>query len=311
MSDRDHGSDRLRVAVKRHGVALVACAFAWLPLCAAPAGAQDETSNVGNPSLVFEYYEPRDPAFLPLYQKLQTRELLEDLGRFLAPIKWPKKLRLIMKECPPPRNDPPEMSELVFYNGTEYTLNVCYQLFAFLGKLEPLAALATPQQAVVGGLVDGVLHEAGRAMFDMLQIPVLGSEEDAADQIAGFLALQFGDETAETVIRGSYAVWDSYRAAAQSKMKPYEEAGKASLAPQRAYNLLCIAFGRDQAAFQDLVKVAELPATRAASCPDEYRQVASAFQVTVIDKGYVDMDRMQKITSMTWIMPGDLKMNLP
>ena len=40
-------------------------------------------------------------------------------------------------------------------------------------------------------------------------------------------------------------------------MKPYEEAGKASLAPQRAYNLLCIAYGHDQAAFQDLVKLLE------------------------------------------------------
>jgi hypothetical protein len=310
MRDHDHECNRLWVAMKRLGVAFVACALAWVPLYVAPAGAQDEASDAGNANLVFDYYEPRDPAFLPLYQKLQKRELLEDLGQFLAPIKWPKKLRLIMKECSPARNDPPEMSELVFYNGTEYTLNVCYQLFAFLEKLQPPATLATPQQAVIGGLVDGVLHEAGRAMFDMLQIPVLGSEEDAADQMAGFLALQFGDEAAGTVIRGSYAVWDSYRTAAQSKMKPYEEAGKASLAPQRAYNLLCIAFGRDQAAFQDLVKVSELPATRAANCTDEYRQVANAFQATVIDKGYVDMDRMQKITSMTWIMPGDL-LNLP
>jgi hypothetical protein len=298
-------------AAAKRLAAVIAGAFASLLVCLTPAETQDERSELSNPNLVFDYFEPRDPAFLPLYQKMQKRELLEELGRFLAPVKWPKKLRLIMKECPQARNEPPQISELVFYNGTEYTLSVCYQLFAFLEKLEPPVALATPQQAVVGGLVGGVLHEAGRAMFDMLQIPVLGSEEDAADQIAGFLALQFGNEAARTVIKGSYAVWDFYHAAAQSEMTPYEEAGKASLAPQRAYNLLCIAYGHDQATFQDLVTVSELPASRAANCPDEYRQVAKAFQVTVVDKGYVDMDRMRTITSMTWITPGDLKENLP
>jgi hypothetical protein len=301
----------ISTAAAKRLTAVIAGAFASLLVCSAPAETQDERSELSNANLVFDYYAPRDPEFLPLYEKLQKRELLEELGRFLAPVKWPKKLRLILKQCPQARNEPPEISELVFYNGAEYTLNICYQLFAFLEKLEPQAALATPQEAVVGGLVGGVLHEAGRAMFDMLQIPVLGSEEDAADQIAGFLGLQFGDETARTVVKGNYAVWDFYHAAAQSKMKPYEEAGKASLAPQRAYNLLCIAYGHNQAAFQDLVKLSDFPAIRAANCHDEYRQVARAFQVTVIDKGYVDMDRMQKITSMTWITPGDLKEDLP
>ena len=183
--------------------AVIAGAFASLLVCPAPAETQDERSELSNVNLAFDYYEPRDPAFLPLYQKLQKRELLEELGRFLAPVKWPKKLRLIMKECPQARNEPPEISELVFYNGTEYTLNVCYQLFAFLEKLKPPASLATPQQAVVGGLVGGVLSGRPRHVRHAAN-PRAWLRGGCGGSDAGFLGLQFGDETARTVIKGGF-----------------------------------------------------------------------------------------------------------
>jgi hypothetical protein len=289
-------------------VAALACAMAWLCVQTSLVLAEAETpSELHNPNIAFDYFEPRNPEFMPLYEKLQKREVLEELGQFLAPVHWPRKLRLIMKECPAARADVPNMAELIFYNGTEYTLNLCYQLFAFLDKLDPPAALATRQEAVVGGLVGGVLHEAGRAMFDMLKIPVLGSEEDAADQIAGFLGLQFGNDVARTVIKGTYSVWDYYHSLSQSALHPYDVAGKASLAPQRAYNILCIAYGHDAAAFQDLANFAKLPTTRAETCPEEYRQVEDAFQATVLSKGYVNIDLMKQTKSLTWITPGDLK----
>jgi hypothetical protein len=222
-------------------------------------------------------------------------------------VHWPKKIRLIMKECPEPSSDTPEMSELLFYNRIEYTLNICYQLFKFLDKIDPPATLASRQEAVTGGLVGAMLYEAGRAMFDTLEIPVLGSEADAADQLSGFLALQFGGETARTVIKGTYAVFDYYRGTSQSMLHPYDVAGETSLPGQRAYNILCIAFGHDQAAFRDLVDTTKLPATRADGCPEEYRRVAEVFQATVLDKGYVDMSLIPEIKSLTWITPGDLK----
>jgi hypothetical protein len=39
------------------------------------------------------------------------------------------------------------------------------------------------------------IHEAGQALFDLLRIPLLGREEDAADQLAGYYMLQFPRET--------------------------------------------------------------------------------------------------------------------
>ncbi len=38
---------------------------------------------------------------------------------------------------------------------------------------------------LAGPLLDTILHEVAHAMFDMLRVPVLGREEEAADQVAG------------------------------------------------------------------------------------------------------------------------------
>ena len=65
----------------------------------------------------------------------------------------------------------------------------------------------TRQEAIVGGFVGVTLHEAGHAVNDLLNLPVLGREEDAADQIAGFIMLQFGKEVARTAIKGTAYSW--------------------------------------------------------------------------------------------------------
>src|SRR5262249_47548928 len=138
-------------------------------------------------------------------EKLQRRGVLEQLSQFLAPLRWPKTLRLIMKECPAgaPR---PE----IYYVSVERSVNICYQLFTFLRSLDPPPAFGSKQEVIVGGLIGVVLHTSARAAFDMLSIPLLGDEGDAADQLSAFLGLQFGDDVARVVIKGTYFVWKRY-----------------------------------------------------------------------------------------------------
>src|SRR5438552_18868076 len=72
-----------------------AFAIAWLCIDSAPATAQ-QRPELRNEKITFDYYEPRNQKLLPLYEKLQKRAVLERLSDFLAPVQWPKKLRLIM-----------------------------------------------------------------------------------------------------------------------------------------------------------------------------------------------------------------------
>jgi Putative metallopeptidase len=298
-----HGA---RTSLMSRGGAAAALVLAATLLCLAPAPAaaqSQETPELRNANIALDYYEPRNPDFLPLYERLQRRRVLEELGQFLAPLNWPKKLRLIMKQCPSSSRTPtaPEL----FYSSLEYSLNVCYQWFRFLRDLQPPATLATQQEVVVGGLVGVMLHEAGRAAFDMLKVPRLGAESDAADQIANYVALQFGPEVAQTIIKGTYFVWDTYDYYIHGRDLQYDFSHKASVARQRAYNTLCIGYGGAAATFQPLIDQGLLPEGRAGNCADEYRQVKRAFDKTILP--HVDRELMKKVRSMQWLRPEDLR----
>jgi hypothetical protein len=198
----------------------------------------------------------------------------------------------------------------VFYTPIEYSLTICYEWLKFLGQFRPPSSYATRQEVIVGGLVGIVLHEAGRAVFDMFSVPRLGSEDDAADQLASFVGLQFGRDVARILVKGTYYVWDTYDYDIRVENNAqFNFADRASVAPQRAYNLLCIAYGGDPATFQEFVDKGLLdrvmPTARASDCADEYRQVAQAFDTTI--KPHVNADRMRKVLSLTWLTPEDLQ----
>jgi hypothetical protein len=260
-----------------------------------------------NDKILVEYYEPRDQSLLPLYMKLQGRQVLEELSQFLAPVHWPKTLRLIAKECPVPQQLAPQ----VFYSKIEYSLTICYQFLSFLGSLNPPPAFASQQQVVVGGLVGTVLHEAGRAVFDMFSVPLLGSEDDAADQLMAFAALQFTDDVAQAVVKGSYFVWQTYdgqiagRAGQSGGYPRYDWASPRTVPAQRMDNILCIAYGRPSSTFKSFVDQGNLLSTRAAGCAAEYEQARKAFVKTIVPA--VDADMMSKALSMTWLTADDLK----
>jgi hypothetical protein len=261
-------------------------------------------------NIVVEYYEPRDAYYKAIYDRLQERKVLEELGQFLAPVNWPRTLRLIAKQCPPGRG--------IFYNYDEYSLIVCYDFFKMLKKITDEASkkypsFATPQEVIVGGLVGIVLHEAGLAAFDMLGTPLLGSDQDAGDQIASLMGLQFGPQVARTVIKGTYLFWTWQRD--QNTSQTFNLASSSSVEPQRAFNALCIAYGSPQSAtFKDLVDKGLLTNARAGNCVDEYKQAAEAFVKTI--QPHINQELMRKALAMCsssgtestcWIESEDLK----
>jgi len=275
------------------GAAILAAAC----ITSMPAMAQSELRN---DKIKFDYYEPRDPKLFPLYERLQRRRVLEELSQFLAPLRWPKTLRLIMKECPAGTRRPE-----IAYSSVERSISICYQFLAFLGSLQPQAAFASRQEVIVGGLVGAVLHESARAIFDMLDIPRLGDDGDAADQLSVFIGLQFGEDVARVVIKGSYFVWKRYDEEIAAAERQYDFAARSSVPRQRIYNMLCIAYGGAPATFKAFVDQGDLLSGRAENCAEEYRLVQHAFQKTIVP--HVDADMMAKARSTKWISPDDVR----
>jgi Putative metallopeptidase len=75
---------------------------------------------------------------------------------------------------------------------------------------ETTPAGVTPADAVLGQFFYAIAHEVGHAMFDLLNVPIFGHQEDAADQFAGYIILQFGKADAPRLILGAVHSYNKY-----------------------------------------------------------------------------------------------------
>ena len=55
----------------------------------------------------------------------------------------------------------------------------------------------TQEDAVLGQFLYISGHEIGHAVFDLLNVPIFGNEEDAADQFATYFLLRLGKDQRE------------------------------------------------------------------------------------------------------------------
>jgi len=218
------------------------------------------------------YAAPKDPGQRGIYQTLKERHVLEEFREVLGPFELPHALTLKLKSC--------DGVENAWYDDENHSVTVCYEYLARVLRDAPRAttpAGVTPEDAVVGPTAEVFLHEFAHALFDLLKIPVLGREEDAADMVAAYTLLQFGPKFARSAIGGI-----AYMYARQAGDKPMNAETAAEVHPftqQRLYNLLCLAYGADPKTFGDVVEKGYLPKERAENCSYEYRQVDYAVRM--------------------------------
>jgi Putative metallopeptidase len=240
------------------------------------------------------YVPPKNAAHQPIYEQLKEVSFLEKLQQFLAPFRLPRALLVKVEGCDGDAN--------AFYENDVIT--VCYEYIEDLRKTMPAettAAGVAPIDALVGPLFDTSLHEFAHALFEMLRLPVLGREEDAADQVSAYIMLQLGKVEVRRLIGGvAYA----YKTEAEAATKPPTMTHFADVhgtPAQRFYNVLCIAYGADKQLFGDLVEKGYLPKDRAEDCKDEYQQVAYAYEKLI--GPHVDRARAKKVFDKRWLRP--------
>jgi Putative metallopeptidase len=238
------------------------------------------------------YVPPKNPAHQPIYEQLKQLRFLEKLQRFLTPFRLPRALLVKVEGCDGDAN--------AFY---EYSvITVCYEYIDQLWKTMPAETTTTgvtPIDAIVGPLFDTCLHEFGHALFDLLRVPVLGREEDAADQVSAYLMLHLGKAEARRLIEGvAYA----YRIEAEADTAPLTMTRFADVhgtPAQRFYNVLCIAYGADAKLFGDMVEKGYLPKERAEDCQGEYQQIAGAYEKLI--GPHVDRSWAKKVFDKSWL----------
>ena len=277
---------------------LSAAAFVWVlfPTLLAPPTAAQAPTNLQNPQIDIAYVQPANANYRPIHERLKKLAVLEQLQQFLVPLKLPRKLTVQVDQC--------GAAFRPYTPGGAAT--ICYEL---VEQIEAVAAKADPslkETVIVGTFVQAVFHEVATAVLDILQVPVWGRRDDAADRLAGFIMLQFGEEVARRTVIGSAIFFEASGKTWTGK----DFAGVMSPEAQRYFNFLCMAYGGSPRTFEFLVKPDDsqksiLPPDRADRCQGEYAQVRKAFNLRIMP--FVDPDLVIKVKASRWGNVGDGK----
>ena len=195
---------------------------------------------------------------------LRKEQTLESLATtFSEYLQLPHPVHLALGEC--------GVSN-AFYDPKEVRVVFCYEL---LVELASLTAKEPDQEELFGGAFAFILtHEIGHAIIDGLKLPVLGREEDAADELA---ALAMLDSAEDRQLVSGAVLWLAAHARAERRTKLTTLADEHALSEQRLYNMLCWMYGADPFGNVEIVASGALPAARAARCGEEFRQLQSSW----------------------------------
>jgi hypothetical protein len=273
----------------------VALASSW-----SSSGALAQQSDSEDGRIIIEYVPPKDAGLQKIYELVRERRALEIVRAMFTPFRLPVDLKIRAIGCDGVSN--------AFYRRLEDgpTLTICYEYLREIVELMPketTEAGVTPSDAVVGQFVFAVAHEMGHAAFDMFDAPIMGREEDAADQFAAYFMLQFRSDEARRLVGGAaYAYHEflkDFQDKPDAKMPLAAFSSEHGLPQQRFANLLCVAYGHDSKLFADVVERGYLPKARAIRCRYEYLILRHAIRRLFVP--YVDKDAAQKVFSAQWL----------
>jgi putative metallopeptidase DUF4344 len=290
----DRSGGQRQVKPMRCITALVGAAIAAVLFSAAHAGPISRSpSDVQNDNIEIAYRAPDNPSLRPIYDRLVQLGVLEEFRQFMAPLRLPRTLTVQTDQC--------NGAVRPYQPGGSVT--VCYELLEQIRRIATTVDAPTQEETIiVGTFIQVLLQEVAHAVFDLLQVPIWGRVEDAADNLAAFIMVQFGDDLARKTIRGS----TDFFLLSGKTWTGSDFASVMSPDRQRYYNYLCMAYGSDPKTFEFLVKAADgappvLPPQRAKSCDQEYETFRTFFDLRIMP--YIDPDSLVIVRSMQWRTP--------
>ncbi|PID37338.1 MAG: hypothetical protein CR993_00890 [Rhodobacterales bacterium] len=140
------------------------------------------------------------------------------------------------------------------------------------------------QRFVDSNIVETLYHELAHALIDVLDLPVLGPEEWAADFFANVMINRMFSE--DEIVAMTYDIAAAYDAGARKE----NSAGSGpsmwdthGADRQRYFNLVCHMYGANPEEREDLAEELDLPDARAEVCEEEYELAARSWNRVLSD----------------------------
>jgi hypothetical protein len=116
-------------------------------------------------------------------------------------------------------------------------------------------------------------HEMAHLLVHQMQLPVLGREEDAADNVATWMLLNKRSKEADQALADAAKGWQLSGVAYGSGEFEEDYAAGHSLDKQRAYQIVCMMVGSDGKAFRPIANQYAMDHERQDTCQWDYRLI--------------------------------------
>lgn len=159
---------------------------------------------------------------------------------------------------------------------------------------------------MTGNALSILFHETGHMLISELELPVLGREEDAVDNLATVLLLEWDEEESNQALIDSADAWfftDLEQSEQDAEPVYYGEHG---LNQQRAYQTVCLMVGGKPDLFADYANEVELPKDRQESCQRDFKQARTSWFDLLSDHVLEDDDAPSTVTYRYDEAPEDL-----
>lgn len=185
---------------------------------------------------------------------------------FTQALVLPEDLLLVAGEC--------GMANAFYTRMQDNTALVamCYELWGVIA--ETFATEFDGDQAAAMTLdtwLYVLFHELGHAFIDILDIPIVSSEEDAVDALSTVLLI--AAERPDAAVNAA-VFW---MLADDNETVPEELADEHSLNTQRFYNILCLVYGSNPAEYASFETAFPEMAARLPRCADEFRSASEGW----------------------------------
>ncbi|MDI9939176.1 DUF4344 domain-containing metallopeptidase [Rhodococcus sp. IEGM 1351] len=219
----------------------------------------------------------------------RDNEVIEELAEALGEIyKLPKDFPIIGVECG---------GFGVIWDSENDWMVLCYEIFTVAEDYARLQAEGRADNSDLS--FDGItrmltFHGSGHMAIDLYSLPTTGWEEDSADQLGALLQLTTPGPAGVAGVAAAADFWfdistDPASLTAESVTAESVFAYSHALDEVRGYNLLCWDYGALPETLGVLVaepggpeREGQLPADRAAGCPEEYQKILASW-TTVLE----------------------------
>jgi len=224
-------------------------------------------------NVIVRYQQTNDAQLQPIVKKLQSNSSIQDaISLMNDEFTFPKPLTIVFGSDDGPLYDPAVNDILIpytFLDEVEQRFKAVNYASDDKGKANP----AELNQAVMDVVIHTLFHELAHALIATYELPIVGKEEDAADNLAAVLAIEYFENGAEIAISAAdlfYLEGD--------EIVEFEDADfwdEHSLDLQRYYATLCHVYGSDDVTYAYLLAEAGFSDERGELCIDDYQRTAN------------------------------------